>query len=134
MPTILLLLIFLEAFVCFSAATDSPAAAPISGNGLSYESLPRKLGNFHNQVSAAPNGSPIAAPEDEKKADGINITEGLLKKHQHRGVDKSVAGGGVILGGLATTFLVAVFCYIRATARHKADLGTNAAAAATTTA
>jgi len=40
--------------------------------------------------------------------------------NHHHSVDKSIAGGGVILGCLAAVFLVAVFRYIRATGRHKA--------------
>ncbi|KAL4201809.1 hypothetical protein AMTRI_Chr02g260550 [Amborella trichopoda] len=34
---------------------------------------------------------------------------------RHHTSDKSVAGGGVILGGLATTVIIAVFAYIRVT-------------------
>ncbi|KAF8402997.1 hypothetical protein HHK36_011091 [Tetracentron sinense] len=37
---------------------------------------------------------------------------------KHHSTNKSIAGGGVILGGFATTFLVSVFCYIRATRRN----------------
>ncbi|XP_010256759.1 PREDICTED: uncharacterized protein LOC104597066 [Nelumbo nucifera] len=37
---------------------------------------------------------------------------------RHHSSGKSVAGGGVILGGLATTFFVSIFCYIRATRRR----------------
>lgn len=37
----------------------------------------------------------------------------------HHNVDKSVAGGGVIIAGLATAFVVAIFCYIRATRRTR---------------
>lgn len=46
--------------------------------------------------------------------------EEIKTTHHRRSFDKSVAGGGVILGGLATTFLVAIFCYIRATRRRRA--------------
>lgn len=68
---------------------------------------------------------PSMAPESEKKwrseiheerTDNYNSVK--QKKHSQHSIDKSITGGGVILGGLATTFLVAVFCYIRATARH----------------
>lgn len=45
----------------------------------------------------------------------------LGKHHQHHS-DKSVAGGGVIIGGLVTAIFAAVFCYIRVTRkRHGAD-------------
>lgn len=40
---------------------------------------------------------------------------------QHRAFDKSFAGGEVILGGLATAILAAVFCYIRVTRERVED-------------
>lgn len=62
------------------------------------------------------------------EASGIN-NGGIFGSHDsHHSVDKSIAGGGVILGGLATTFLVAVICYIRATRRHKAETTTTTTA------
>lgn len=66
--------------------------------------------------SSSPDQAAVFEPKDEEN----RIVEGekvLVKKKQHHSMDKSIAGGGVILGGLATTFLVAVFCYIRATGR-----------------
>ncbi|KAJ4978011.1 hypothetical protein NE237_008791 [Protea cynaroides] len=44
-----------------------------------------------------------------------------LGKHHWTDKSKSITGGGVILGGFATTFLVSVFCYIRATKRRYLD-------------
>ncbi|MED6183510.1 hypothetical protein PIB30_038439 [Stylosanthes scabra] len=43
-----------------------------------------------------------------------------LGKH-HSTTDKSVAGGGVILGGLVTATFAAVFCYIRVTRKRDTD-------------
>ena len=43
-----------------------------------------------------------------------------LGKH-HSSSDKSVAGGGVIIGGLVTAIFAAVFCYIRVTRRKDGD-------------
>lgn len=95
-------------------------------------SITRKLGK-HNpsktnpKPSDAPALSPRSAPsptsETPETGESVSILEQEIhiKKHHHS-MDKSVAGGGVILGGLATTFLVAVFCYIRATARHKGSV------------
>lgn len=61
------------------------------------------------------------APMEAVTEENLSIQEEIHHRMPHRSVDKSVAGGGVILGGLATTFLVAIFCYIRATRRsHKA--------------
>uniref|UniRef100_A0A803RB83 Uncharacterized protein n=1 Tax=Cannabis sativa TaxID=3483 RepID=A0A803RB83_CANSA len=36
--------------------------------------------------------------------------------------DKSMAGGGVIIGGLVTAIFAAVFCYIRVTRKRNAQL------------
>ncbi|CAN8270025.1 unnamed protein product [Cochlearia groenlandica] len=58
-------------------------------------------------------GGHVEAPEMS------HLYETIRRGHHHSTVDRSVAGGGVILGGLATVFLVAVFCYIRATRKHK---------------
>ncbi|OAY63635.1 hypothetical protein ACMD2_12445, partial [Ananas comosus] len=49
----------------------------------------------------------------------------LPHHRQHRAFDKSFAGGEVILGGLATAILAAVFCYIRVTRERSSNgLGT----------
>jgi len=50
-----------------------------------------------------------SSQEEEAEAPDIR----RLGKHQS--TDKSVAGGGVILGGLVTVTFAAVFCYIRVT-------------------
>ncbi|KAK9155949.1 hypothetical protein Sjap_003429 [Stephania japonica] len=47
-----------------------------------------------------------------------------LGQHQRHHSDKSIAGGGVIIGGLATAVFAAVFCYIRVTRKHNVDRGT----------
>ncbi|KFK38293.1 hypothetical protein AALP_AA3G095300 [Arabis alpina] len=59
-------------------------------------------------------------PSAEAEAPEVSHSEETVQRgHHHSTVDRSVAGGGVILGGLATTFFVAVFCYIRATRKPK---------------
>lgn len=58
-------------------------------------------------------------PSSTEESASIHVQDIHLRNHHHS-VDKSIAGGGVILGGLAAVFLVAVFRYIRATGRHKA--------------
>ncbi|OVA15557.1 hypothetical protein BVC80_9033g25 [Macleaya cordata] len=65
----------------------------------------------HDQAAAA------AAAGEEVDAEAPSGSRKLGKHHHRHSNDKSVAGGGVILGGLATTFLVSIFCYIRATRR-----------------
>jgi hypothetical protein len=133
------------------AQTMAPASSPSgNGENLHNGEAPmvRKLGKHQPKVVVssygAPGLSPSEAPETKEKrpveeaagtssiqtdpiesSNGENggvLEQGILPRRQHHhSVDKSVAGGGVILGGLATTFLVAVFCYIRATGRHKPE-------------
>nr|KYP44307.1 hypothetical protein KK1_034220 [Cajanus cajan] len=57
--------------------------------------------------------------EDSKaeEAEGPDIR----RLGKHHSTDKSVAGGGVILGGLVTVTFAAVFCYIRVTRKRDAD-------------
>ncbi|KAK9290832.1 hypothetical protein L1049_009010 [Liquidambar formosana] len=120
------------------------APSPSNGERLDMAQAPviRKLGKHYPKVVksfGAPCSSPSQAPNVhsveaisssdqtaavETKSDGYGIVQGQevhLKVPHHHSMDKSVAGGGVILGGLATTFLVAVFCYIRATGRGNTD-------------
>ncbi|KAJ9185278.1 hypothetical protein P3X46_004931 [Hevea brasiliensis] len=104
-------------------SSDPPAPSPSYSYWNSQESpLPRKLGNHQ---SVAPSPSPSIAPQSGKNEEGVSVKGQeihLLHERHHHSFDTSVAGGGVILGGLATTFLVAVLCYIRATGRHNSDL------------
>ncbi|KAK7350079.1 hypothetical protein VNO77_08174 [Canavalia gladiata] len=116
---------------------------------IEVPSIGRKLGKHqHNQIrsSDTPSPTPSEAPQSEKNMhssfegrsssipshqrtsiephdEAVLGSQGqvhLLKQHHHS-FDKSIAGGGVILGGLATTFLVSIFCYIKATGRHKSE-------------
>lgn len=77
----------------------------------------RKLGK-HDDYSPSPSPSEgVRVEEDQEQV--------MIGRNHHRSVDRSVAGGGVIIGVLATGFLVAVFCYIRATRRKHVQLATS---------
>ncbi|BAT92213.1 hypothetical protein LR48_Vigan05g156300 [Vigna angularis] len=52
--------------------------------------------------------------EGDSKAEEAEAP-GIRRLGKHHSTDKSVAGGGVILGGLVTVTFAAVFCYIRVT-------------------
>ncbi|KAH6806255.1 transmembrane protein [Perilla frutescens var. frutescens] len=71
----------------------------------------------------------ISASDEEKQAIAEAPTAWKLGKqqhhHHHSSVEKSVAGGGAIVGVLAAVFLVAIFCYIRATRVQPADSFSN---------
>ncbi|KAE8666212.1 Copper ion transmembrane transporter [Hibiscus syriacus] len=100
---------------------------------LQHPAALRKLGMHQivKTIGNAPASSPSPAPRSGDRTaaitgpnNGENVSvegEAIDLKKPHRSVDKSVAGGGVILGGLATTFLVAVFCYIKTTGRHESE-------------
>ncbi|KAL7133879.1 hypothetical protein ABFS83_12G169800 [Erythranthe nasuta] len=118
---VLIFFIFVKANLTIAAAADSEEKNTI---------ISRKLGN--DFITTLTRLSTAEAPQAVQNADvsgeengpsAAAAQEQLLKinHHNHHGVDKSIAGGGVILGGLATTFLVAVFCYIRATRRKNAE-------------
>ena len=148
---LLFCLILANAFAVLAMASAkaqimAPASSPSSkSENLHNAEAPmiRKLGKHQPEVAVnsygVPGGlSPSEAPETKEKRQYMEEAAGTssvqtdpieeqgilprkLHHHDHHSVDKSVAGGGVILGGLATTFLVAVFCYIRATGRHKPE-------------
>lgn len=128
-----------------SPTLNPPALSPFNGENLYNAEAPRtrKLGHHpkmlkygEHVISSSPSEAPQTvekmhsteessssiqtSPIDANNQENVSDQgQGILPRKQHHSVDKSIAGGGVILGGLASTFLVAVFCYIRATGRHK---------------
>ncbi|XP_048127417.1 uncharacterized protein LOC125312653 [Rhodamnia argentea] len=63
-------------------------------------------------------GSPRAAAAAEVPLGAEAVAETVVATTKHRSSDKSVAGGGVIIGGLVTAIFAAVFCYIRVTRKR----------------
>lgn len=62
------------------------------------------------------------AGDENKEAEAEAPAEWESRKiGKHHSSDKSVAGGGVIIGGLVTAIFAAVYCYIRVTRRKHAD-------------
>ncbi|KAK4359217.1 hypothetical protein RND71_021446 [Anisodus tanguticus] len=83
-------------------------------------SIFRKLGMHHLEEEKGINfpKEVIDCPHQQENINEVDQDHDELKiKHHHHSVDKSIFGGRLILGGLATTFFVAIFCYIRATRR-----------------
>ena len=58
--------------------------------------------------------------ESSSQGEGESSAEApdIRRLGKHHSTDKSVAGGGVILGGLVTATFAAVFCYIRVTRKR----------------
>ncbi|KAL6554051.1 hypothetical protein OROMI_019724 [Orobanche minor] len=60
--------------------------------------------------------------DDEKESAAEAPVESESRKMgRHHSADKSVAGGGVIIGGLVTATFAAVYCYIRVTRRRTTE-------------
>ncbi|MCD7452971.1 hypothetical protein HAX54_019029 [Datura stramonium] len=114
---LVLFLILTQPFVSL-AMTNSPSPSPSPSI--------RKLGKHHqeeenkginNILPKQVIGSPHQQESIYNEVDQDHDDDDEIKIKHHHSVDKSIFGGGVILGGLATTFFVAIFCYIRATRR-----------------
>lgn len=69
---------------------------------------------------------------DHSKEEGGSIEETAAeapdeavarKLAKHHSTDKSVAGGGVIIGGLVAAIFAAVYCYIRVTRKKSSSDG-----------
>ncbi|XP_042010537.1 uncharacterized protein LOC121759103 [Salvia splendens] len=102
----LLALLTLSAFFLslHAAADGSPPAESDLSRSLHQNSEPERTG-------ADPPSEAEAPAEWESRKIG---------KHHHSS-DGSVAGGGVIIGGLVTVAFAAVYCYIRVTRRKRSD-------------
>jgi len=72
-----------------------------------------KSGEIVDQPLAESGGSSSQKERDSKAEEAE--APGIRRLGKHHSTDKSVAGGGVILGGLVTVTFAAVFCYIRVT-------------------
>ncbi|KAK7382595.1 hypothetical protein VNO80_01514 [Phaseolus coccineus] len=132
-----------------TSSSNSPSQSPCGQrSNTSDPSIGRKLGKHQrNEIRSSDTKSPTPseAPKSENKVHssseggiipshertsiepedgtvlGSHHGEIHFTKQHHHSFDKSIAGAGVILGGLATTFLVSVFCYIKATGRNKLE-------------
>ncbi|CAO2840972.1 unnamed protein product [Amaranthus hypochondriacus] len=90
------------------------AQAPESQHNESVKSHSGHSAHDHTNGSLGPTHSEMTAAHHEPGSE-VHLKE----VPAHHKVDKSIAGGGVIIGGLATAFVVAIFCYIRATRRTR---------------
>ncbi|KAK3226275.1 hypothetical protein Dsin_006137 [Dipteronia sinensis] len=137
----LVCLILADAFLGLAMANQTTQKQPTFSNPLAHSPSIRKIGkhqqkvfkSFHETVTLSPSDAPQQATtettvsnqssneDDHQSVRFQSLHEEIHLKKNHHSADKSVAGGGVILGGLATTFFVALFCYIRATGRHTTD-------------
>lgn len=80
---------------------DAPHLSPSESTQVKHEHL-----HSNNEVSQSPQSLLMEKNQMNKQ------------HHNTRRGSNSAVGGEVILGGLATTFLISIFCYIRATRRN----------------
>ncbi|CAN4106019.1 unnamed protein product [Withania somnifera] len=115
-------------FLLFLILTQSFVSLAMAENAINFANSPysspsssiRKLGKHHQEEEKKGNNFPkeiIGSPHQQESINEVDQDHDEIKIKHHHSVDKSIFGGGVILGGLATTFFVAIFCYIRATRR-----------------
>ena len=93
--------------------------APIHSPSIAPDHQAQENVHSKRETSSSYQIKSSSEPSSTEESASIHVQDIHLRNHHHS-VDKSIAGGGVILGGLAAVFLVAVFRYIRATGRHKA--------------
>ncbi|KAL9995028.1 hypothetical protein Hdeb2414_s0846g00953551 [Helianthus debilis subsp. tardiflorus] len=127
---VLFFLILAHTFLTISArysgtepTVEAPAVSPLNNRNIAEAPKIRKLGKHHVIKSEPPTTRP-SSDHEENSGSMVEEEDGMyLEKHHHHhhrsdSVDKSIAGGGVILGGLVMAFVVSIVCYIRATRRR----------------
>ncbi|KAJ1382718.1 hypothetical protein SESBI_44031 [Sesbania bispinosa] len=126
----LVVLLLAQILILQVMAHESEAQAPLSVPGLNpLEHKNQTRVQFHDQktdkiadhhlVSGTTESSSSSEEEGEFKAAEAPHPNRRLGKHHS--TDKSVAGGGVIIGGLVTATFAAIFCYIRVTRKRDSD-------------
>lgn len=141
MPRFLILCFILSSeYLLLTMAHNVPVYAnPPASDGIAQTPMTaRKLGKHRHTILKSVAAPSLSPSEPQKTKENLPFSREISSSgqenetsqveeikigHHHHSFDKSVAGGGVILGGLATAFLVAVVCYIRATGRKNAEPG-----------
>ncbi|KAB2613440.1 hypothetical protein D8674_035756 [Pyrus ussuriensis x Pyrus communis] len=72
----------------------------------------------HSASIAAEPSSDSESMEEGVVAEAPSLRRLGPAEKSEKKADKSVAGGGIIIGGLVTTIFAAVFCYIRVTRKR----------------
>lgn len=121
----LVVVLLVQILILQAMAHESDAQAPLPGvNPLEHKT---QIGvQLHDQktddkvadhqLSGATNES--SSEEDGERESKAAEAPQIRRLGKHHSTDKSVAGGGVIVGGLVTAIFAAVFCYIRVTRKR----------------
>ncbi|KAJ1379748.1 hypothetical protein SESBI_46627 [Sesbania bispinosa] len=108
--------------------SEAQAPVPLSVSGLNplehktqtgvqlHDQKTDKIAD-HHQVS----GTTESSSEEEREFKAAEAPHPNRRLGKHHSTDKSVAGGGVIIGGLVTATFAAIFCYIRVTRKRDSD-------------
>ncbi|MCD7449364.1 hypothetical protein HAX54_051795 [Datura stramonium] len=107
--------------LCFSVFLGILVYQSMAEGSKSSRPFPRKL--TIERVAEGRIAELLVEGEDEI-GEGPSSAEApesnnILKMRHHHSADKSVAGGGVIIGGLVTAIFAAVYCYIRVTRKKE---------------
>lgn len=113
----ILLICFILSHVLTFLATANNEIEPDRMHRMVRAGVEPKASNISDPpATSAPNRD----KEDESDEPGIAPAPVPRKRKQHHhSTDKSVAGGGVIIGGLVAAFFATVFAYIRVTRRSR---------------
>ncbi|KAF1859241.1 hypothetical protein Lal_00009825 [Lupinus albus] len=80
-----------------------------------------KSNKIANEPSVSYGSTNSTSSKEESHKEKVASAEGpnIRRFGKHHSTDKSVAGGGVIIGGLVTATFATVFCYIRVTRKRE---------------
>nr|GMD36900.1 uncharacterized protein LOC109155742 [Ipomoea batatas] len=114
---------------CYAVILGMLLVEAMAAGSADLEAYPRKLMVNRSLLSAQQSrteGSvadpPIPGGQDSSsEGKGEAGAPESVETAEHHHSDKSVAGGGVIIGGLVTAIFAAVYCYIRVT-RKRVDV------------
>ncbi|CAA0808617.1 Unknown protein [Striga hermonthica] len=114
---------FLLALLIFSSLFLIPhARAGRSGAGMLIFRPRALLRDLESETSIARPPTESGGGEGEERGGAAEAPTVLdsSESERHHSADRSVAGGGVIIGGLVTAVFAAVYCYIRVTRKRAA--------------
>ncbi|KAL4571791.1 hypothetical protein LXL04_018556 [Taraxacum kok-saghyz] len=121
-PSLLIFLILTHTFLNLAPPTVAVEPPSLSYRIMQHTAeapISRKLGNHHVSESEPPTTTSSSGHEGTMEEEHGRYLEKQHRHHHRSGeVDKSIVGGGVILGGLVMAFVVSIVCYIRATRRR----------------
>lgn len=105
----LLCWVLAQILILQAAAHDPGSSEKVTAASRAQEGSASAAAELPVSSNAEPSSSEGTVPAAE--------APGVRRMGKHKS-DKSVAGGGVIIGGLVTAIFAAVFCYIRVTRKR----------------